>query len=84
MSEFTAPVGEDHNQHKYQFEGLYTNGLLGVIFSLGVLFTSLKSRRARAWRYGTGLLQHLLMVFNSIKKFNATNDEVTINECRLV
>ncbi|KAI0491679.1 hypothetical protein KFK09_025939 [Dendrobium nobile] len=60
MSEFTAPVGEDHNQHKYQFEGLYTNGLLGVIFSLGVLFTSLKSRRARAWRYGTDWFRSLI------------------------
>ncbi|KAL0905656.1 hypothetical protein M5K25_024092 [Dendrobium thyrsiflorum] len=60
MSEFTTPIGEDNNQHKYQFEGLYTNGLLGVIFSLGVLFTSLKSRRARAWRYGTDWFRSLI------------------------
>lgn len=60
MSEFTIPKGENHNQPKYQFEGLYTNGLLGIIFSLGVLSTSLKSRRARAWRYGTGWFRTLI------------------------
>ncbi|RZC53328.1 hypothetical protein C5167_012183 [Papaver somniferum] len=34
---------------------LYTNGLLGLIFTFGLLSTSLKSRRARSWRYGTCL-----------------------------
>ncbi|KAG0489363.1 hypothetical protein HPP92_008174 [Vanilla planifolia] len=54
VSEFSIPKGDDHNETKYMFQWLYANGLLGIIFSLGVLSTALKSRRARAWRYGTG------------------------------
>ncbi|KAH7657221.1 Bicarbonate transporter eukaryotic protein [Dioscorea alata] len=54
VSEFNIPKGEDHSQSLYQFHWLYTNGLLGIIFSIGLLYTALKSRRARSWRYGTG------------------------------
>lgn len=54
MTEFNVPKAEDPNQDKYQFQWLYTNGLLGVIFSFGLLYTALKSRKARSWLYGTG------------------------------
>lgn len=54
VSEFNIPKDEDPKSVKYEFQWLYTNGLLGIIFSFGVLFTSLKSRRARSWRYSTG------------------------------
>ncbi|XP_050271832.1 boron transporter 4-like [Quercus robur] len=54
ISEYKIPEAEDATAEKYQFPWLYTNGLLGIIFSFGLLFTSLKSRRARSWRYGTG------------------------------
>nr|CAD1843009.1 unnamed protein product [Ananas comosus var. bracteatus] len=54
VSEFSVPKGEDQNLPLYQFQWLYTNGLLGIVFAIGVLYTALKSRRARAWRYGTG------------------------------
>ncbi|XP_042061887.1 boron transporter 4-like isoform X1 [Salvia splendens] len=54
VSEFKIPKDEDPNLEKYKFEWLYTNGLLGVIFSFGLLYTSLKSRRARSWWFGTG------------------------------
>ncbi|KAH7547356.1 boron transporter 4 [Ziziphus jujuba] len=54
VSEFQIPKGEDPNPEKYQFHWLYTNGLLGVIFTFGLLYTALKSRRARSWWYGTG------------------------------
>ena len=55
ISEYKIPVAEDATAEKYQFQWLYANGLLGIIFSFGLLITSLKSRRARSWRYGTGL-----------------------------
>ncbi|KAG2400254.1 boron transporter [Vigna angularis] len=42
---------------EFQFRWLYTNGLLAIIFSIGLLFTALISRRARAWKYGTGWLR---------------------------
>ena len=55
VSEFRIPKDEDPNSKKYQFQWLYSNGLLAIIFSFGLLFTALKSRRARSWSYGTGL-----------------------------
>ncbi|KAJ0985651.1 hypothetical protein J5N97_004007 [Dioscorea zingiberensis] len=60
VSEFKIPEGENQSQPLYQFQWLYMNGLLGIIFSSGVLFTSLKSRRARSWRYGTGCLRSFI------------------------
>lgn len=54
VGEFNVPVGEDSSKEKYQFTWLYTNGLLAIIFSFGLLFTSIQSRTARSWRYGTG------------------------------
>ncbi|KAJ6758546.1 ANION EXCHANGE PROTEIN [Salix koriyanagi] len=59
ISEFNIPKNESSKLEKYQFQWRYANGLLSVIFSLGVLFTSLKSRRARSWRYGTVWLRAL-------------------------
>ncbi|GFY99798.1 HCO3- transporter family [Actinidia rufa] len=60
VSEFRIPKDEDPTEEKYHFQWLYTNGLLAVIFSLGLLFTALRSRRARSWRYGTGWLRSFI------------------------
>ncbi|KAF8393269.1 hypothetical protein HHK36_021510 [Tetracentron sinense] len=57
VSEFEIPKAEDPSIEKYQFQWLYTNGLLGIIFSFGLLYTALKSRRARSWWYGTGCIR---------------------------
>ncbi|KAI7990051.1 Boron transporter 4 [Camellia lanceoleosa] len=54
VSEFRIPKVEDPTAEKYNFQWLYTNGLLAIIFSFGLLFSTLKSRGARTWRYGTG------------------------------
>ncbi|KAK8575890.1 hypothetical protein V6N12_063541 [Hibiscus sabdariffa] len=54
VSEFRVPKDQDPKLEKYQFQWLYTNGLLGIVFSFGLLYTALKSRRARSWWYGTG------------------------------
>ncbi|KAI4379275.1 hypothetical protein MLD38_005594 [Melastoma candidum] len=32
----------------------YANGTLGIIFSFGLLYSALRSRKARRWLYGTG------------------------------
>ncbi|PIN13561.1 hypothetical protein CDL12_13816 [Handroanthus impetiginosus] len=53
-SEFHIPKGENPSDEKYQFQWLYTNGLLAIIFSFGLLITALRSRKARSWRYGSG------------------------------
>ncbi|XP_031282274.1 boron transporter 4-like [Pistacia vera] len=54
VSEFKIPEDQDSNLEKYQFQWLYANGLLGIIFTFGLLYTALKSRKARSWWYGTG------------------------------
>ncbi|CAA7409915.1 unnamed protein product [Spirodela intermedia] len=59
-SEFEVPDGKDRNLTTYQFHWVYANGLLAIIFSAGLLYTSLKTRRARSWRYGTGWLRSFI------------------------
>ncbi|XP_031487787.1 boron transporter 4-like [Nymphaea colorata] len=54
VDEFRIPKGEDASVERYQFQWTYANGLLGIIFSFGLLFTALRSRSARSWKYGTG------------------------------
>ncbi|KAL7181990.1 hypothetical protein ACSBR1_040828 [Camellia fascicularis] len=60
VSEFEVPKAENPEEKRYRFYWLYANGLLAVIFAFGVLFTSLKSRRARSWSYGTGWLRSFI------------------------
>ncbi|KAK1549831.1 hypothetical protein Q3G72_008642 [Acer saccharum] len=60
ISEFNMPSLENPKEDKFQFHWLYTNGLLSVIFSFGVLYCSLKSREARSWRYGTGWIRSFI------------------------
>uniref|UniRef100_A0A0D9UXF1 Bicarbonate transporter-like transmembrane domain-containing protein n=1 Tax=Leersia perrieri TaxID=77586 RepID=A0A0D9UXF1_9ORYZ len=57
IEEFKVPGNADHSSNIYQFQWLYVNGLLGVIFSIGLLYTALRSRRARSWVYGQGWLR---------------------------
>lgn len=55
ISEFQAAESGHHDESgESNFLWLYTNGLLAVIFSLGLLITALKSRRAKSWKYGFG------------------------------
>ena len=62
MGEFSVPEEGDPTLEKYKFHWLYANGLLGIIFTFGLLYTSLKSRRARSWLYGTGLSSELQVI----------------------
>ncbi|CAL9227715.1 unnamed protein product [Arabidopsis halleri] len=52
IGEFLVPKSDDPSLEVYQFQWRYTNGLLAVIFSFGLLYTALKTRRARSWKYG--------------------------------
>lgn len=54
VSEFQSSEREHHESGESDYLWLYTNGLLAVIFSLGLLITALKSRRAKSWKYGFG------------------------------
>ncbi|CAN6441977.1 unnamed protein product [Victoria cruziana] len=54
VDEFRIPKGADEGAELYKFQWTYANGLLGTIFSFGLLYTALRSRTARSWKYGTG------------------------------
>ncbi|XP_071682839.1 boron transporter 4 [Lolium perenne] len=63
VSEFSMPKDAaivDHSSPAYQFQWIYVNGLLGVIFSTGLLYTALKTRTARSWLYGIGWLRSFI------------------------
>ncbi|XP_065865175.1 boron transporter 4-like [Euphorbia lathyris] len=60
VSEFKVPKSEDSKLEKYEFQWLYTNGLLGIIFTFGLIYTALKSRKARSWWYGTGFFRSFI------------------------
>ncbi|CAA7023209.1 unnamed protein product [Microthlaspi erraticum] len=60
ISEFHATERETHDLGESSFLWLYANGLLAVIFSLGLVITALKSRRAKSWKYGFGWLRSFI------------------------
>ncbi|XP_051151616.1 boron transporter 4-like isoform X2 [Andrographis paniculata] len=60
ISEFDLPHGAVLIAEGNQFQWLYVNGLLAVIFSIGLLITSLKIQQARSWRYGSGWMRSFL------------------------
>ncbi|KAI3727201.1 hypothetical protein L1987_67012 [Smallanthus sonchifolius] len=60
VSEFKVPKNDDPNKVKYQFQWIYTNGLLAIVFSFGFLYTAIKSRKARSWWCGTGRLRSFI------------------------
>ena len=66
IREFSVPEDADSSSPIYQFQWLYVNGLLGVIFSIGLLYTALRTRRARSWLYGIGWSLFLLFYFTSV------------------
>lgn len=60
IGEFSVPEHGDPNEESYSSQWLYTNGLLGVIFTFGTLFSALKSTEARSWQYGSGWFRSFL------------------------
>ncbi|KAH9289308.1 hypothetical protein KI387_033425, partial [Taxus chinensis] len=57
VEEFRIPENENPNLEQFNFPWRFSNGLFGIVLSFGLLLTSLKSRRARSFRYGTGWLR---------------------------
>jgi len=53
VGEFSTPKVENPSSEELQLQWRYTNGLLAVIFSFGLIVTAVKSRKARSWQYGT-------------------------------
>lgn len=63
VHEFHVPKVKDINSRAYQFEWRYSNGLLAVIFAFGLLYTALKSKRARTWWCGTSIIRNFIADF---------------------
>ncbi|GFP99693.1 boron transporter 4 [Phtheirospermum japonicum] len=70
VSEFKIPKAENPKLEKYEFAWRYANGLLGIIFSIGLLYTALKSRKARSWWYGTDYGVPLMVVIWTAMSFS--------------
>ena len=56
MEEFGVPQSqrEGTDQTALQSSWLFGNGMFALVLSFGLLFTALRSRKARSWRYGAG------------------------------
>ena len=54
VEEFGIPQRENPNQVALQPSWRFGNGMFALVLSFGLLFTALRSRKARSWRYGTG------------------------------
>ncbi|KAF3437017.1 hypothetical protein FNV43_RR19770 [Rhamnella rubrinervis] len=57
VEEFGAPKRENPNETAMQPSWRFGNGMFALVLSFGLLYTSLRSRKARSWRYGTGWLR---------------------------
>ncbi|CAH9069042.1 unnamed protein product [Cuscuta europaea] len=54
VEEFRTPARENPKQDAFSPSWRFGNGMFALVLSFGLLFTSLNSRKARSWRYGTG------------------------------
>lgn len=55
MDEFRIPKREDTSLKEFVPSWRFSNGMFALVLSFGLLFTALRSRKARSWRYGTGM-----------------------------
>lgn len=55
VEEFRIPERENPNQTAFHPSWRFGNGMFALVLSFGLLITALRSRKARSWRYGTGI-----------------------------
>ncbi|KAF5774151.1 putative bicarbonate transporter [Helianthus annuus] len=53
VDEFGIPKSQNPNQPAMKSSWRFGNGMFALVLSFGLLLTSLQSRKARSWRYGT-------------------------------
>lgn len=58
MEEFGIPKSENSRTTALLPSWRFGNGMFALVLSFGLLLTALSSRKARSWRYGTGI--HIL------------------------
>ncbi|KAK8709875.1 hypothetical protein V6N13_060875 [Hibiscus sabdariffa] len=57
VNEFRIPERENPKSIEFQPSWRFANGMFALVLSFGLLFTALRSRKARSWRYGSGSLR---------------------------
>lgn len=55
VEEFGIPERENPKQTALLPSWRFGNGMFALVLSFGLLLTALRSRKARSWRYGTGV-----------------------------
>lgn len=55
VDEFRSPEREDLKLLEFLPSWRFANGMFALVLSFGLLITALRSRKARSWRYGTGM-----------------------------
>ncbi|XP_010270899.1 PREDICTED: probable boron transporter 2 isoform X2 [Nelumbo nucifera] len=57
VDEFCIPQRENPKLTELIPSWRFANGMFALVLSFGLLFTALRSRKARSWRYGSGWLR---------------------------
>jgi hypothetical protein len=60
VDEFRVPKMDNPKLEQFTNSWRFGNGMFALVLSFGLLFSGLKSRKARSWRYGTGWLRGLI------------------------
>ncbi|KAG7018038.1 Boron transporter 1 [Cucurbita argyrosperma subsp. argyrosperma] len=60
VDEFRIPERENATLIEFIPSWRFANGMFALVLSFGLLLTSLRSRKARSWRYGSGWLRSLI------------------------
>ncbi|GLJ12236.1 hypothetical protein SUGI_0187020 [Cryptomeria japonica] len=57
VDEFRIPKRSNPSLKQFSPSWRFGNGMFALVLSFGLLYTGLKSRKGRSWRYGTGWLR---------------------------
>lgn len=57
VDEFGVPGRTNPRSAQFQPAWVFANGMFGLVLSFGLLYTALKSREARSWRFGAEWLR---------------------------
>lgn len=60
VDEFRIPKRENPKLTEFIPSWRFANGMFALVLSFGLVLTSLRSRKARSWRYGSGWLRSLI------------------------
>lgn len=61
MDEFRIPTLEDPTLEQFQYSWRFGNGMFGLVLTFGLLWTAVKSRKARSWLYGSGTSVNIIL-----------------------